>query len=251
MPRAHRVGSTMAEGSILLLCAAVFAGAVVSGLVGFAFSAVAGVVALHVLPPAEAIPFMMISSLVVQALCGVFKPYRIEWLSCRWMLAGGLLGFPLALLALQHASPWMFRIGFGLFLLLYSGFILLRPASLRIRPGGRIEEFFVGAAGALIGSLTAMPGAIPAVWCDAQGMPKAAQRALLQPFITVTQSLALVIWIMTTDISKKLMLDVALCVPAIVAGTAIGLILFGKINEIRFRQTVLLILFVSGVGLLA
>ncbi len=53
--------------SFLLLSAAVFAGAFVSGLAGFAFSAVAGGVLLHMLEPLEAVPLMMACSIGVQA----------------------------------------------------------------------------------------------------------------------------------------------------------------------------------------
>ena len=42
----------------LLLALGVFAGAVVSGFCGFAFSAVAGAILLHALPPSEAVPLM-------------------------------------------------------------------------------------------------------------------------------------------------------------------------------------------------
>src|SRR5207237_350301 len=45
--------------SFLLLSVAVFFGAFVSGLAGFAFSAVAGAILLHVLQPLEAVPLMM------------------------------------------------------------------------------------------------------------------------------------------------------------------------------------------------
>lgn len=41
----------------IVLGAAVFAGALVSSLAGFAFSAVAGAMLLHVFPPLEAVPF--------------------------------------------------------------------------------------------------------------------------------------------------------------------------------------------------
>lgn len=53
--------------SFCLLSIAVFCGAFVSGLAGFAFSAVAGAILLHVLPPLEAIPLMMACSITVQA----------------------------------------------------------------------------------------------------------------------------------------------------------------------------------------
>ena len=47
----------------MVLSAGVFAGALVSGAAGFAFSAVAGAMLLHVLPPLEAVPLMMICSI--------------------------------------------------------------------------------------------------------------------------------------------------------------------------------------------
>ena len=53
--------------SYFLLSAAVFAGAFVSGLAGFAFSAVAGGIILHMLEPLEAVPLMMACSVGVQA----------------------------------------------------------------------------------------------------------------------------------------------------------------------------------------
>ena len=52
----------------LIVGLGLFAGAVVSGLMGFAFSAVAGAILLHVLPPSEAVPLMMACSTVTQAV---------------------------------------------------------------------------------------------------------------------------------------------------------------------------------------
>ena len=57
--------------SFCLLSIAVFCGAFVSGLAGFAFSAVAGAILLHVLPPLEAVPLMMACSITVRPrICG-------------------------------------------------------------------------------------------------------------------------------------------------------------------------------------
>jgi hypothetical protein len=53
---------------LFIVGAGVFAGAFVSGLMGFAFSAVAGAVLLHVLPPTEAVPLMKACSIVTQAV---------------------------------------------------------------------------------------------------------------------------------------------------------------------------------------
>jgi uncharacterized membrane protein YfcA len=66
-------------GSFLLLSIAVFSGAFVSGLAGFAFSAVAGGILLHVLQPLEAIPLMMACSIGVQATNLWALRKTIEW----------------------------------------------------------------------------------------------------------------------------------------------------------------------------
>src|SRR5882724_7444733 len=62
-----------------LLCVGVFAGAFVSGLAGFAFSAVAGAILLHVRPPTEAVPLMMACSMVVQGASLVALRNSISW----------------------------------------------------------------------------------------------------------------------------------------------------------------------------
>jgi uncharacterized protein len=54
--------------SLFFVSAGVFAGAAVSSLVGFAFSAVAGAVLLHVLPPTDTVPLMMACSTVTQMI---------------------------------------------------------------------------------------------------------------------------------------------------------------------------------------
>src|SRR5258708_26710171 len=50
-----------------LLCVGVFAGAFVSGLAGFAFSAVGRASPFHLPPPTQAVPLMMAWSLGVQS----------------------------------------------------------------------------------------------------------------------------------------------------------------------------------------
>src|SRR5262249_38469173 len=108
----------------LLMALGVFAGAVVSGFTGFAFSAVAGAVLLHALPPSEAVPLMMICSVLVQSVCLVSLRRHIQWRGSLMLVAGGVFGLPPALYVLLHADPTSFRIGFGLFLSAYAGLML-------------------------------------------------------------------------------------------------------------------------------
>jgi len=234
-----------------VLTIGVFAGAVVSGMAGFAFSAVAGAMLLHVLPPAEAIPLMMICSITVQGVSLVMLRTHLIWRGNLALVAGGLLGIPPALFLLRHIDTGAFRVGFGVFLALYSAFMIFRPsiAGLRTNTGGA-QDAAVGFAGGVIGGLTAMPGALPTIWCDLRGMPKDQQRGLVQPFIAAMQVFALVLMLAQQSMPRRVLLDVAVGLPGLAAGTAVGLALFGRMNDITFRRAILTVLFAAGLGLL-
>lgn len=234
----------------LILSVGVFAGALVSGAAGFAFSAVAGAMLLHVLPPLEAVPLMMICSIAVQAASLVALRRNMRWKGSLALILGGALGIPPALWLLQTVDTWTFRVCFGAFLALYSAYMVFRPAAARLRQAEqRLHDAAVGFAGGLVGGLTAMPGALPTIWCDLRGMPKDQQRGLVQPFIAAMQVVALALLLAHHSLSTKVLVDAAFGLPALAAGTMVGIILFGKMNEALFRRTVLVALFIAGVGL--
>ena len=238
--------------ALLVLSLAVFAGALVSGFAGFAFSAVAGALLLHILPPAEAVPLMMICSIVVQGTSLVVLRRKMNWQGSTIFLAGGALGIPLALLLLQHADTATFRMGFGIFLALYAAYMLFRPAVAYLsRIGNGLYDAAVGFAGGFVGGLTAMPGALPTMWCDLRGMPKDEQRGLVQPFIAAMQIFALGLLLWHNALPQQLLLDTAASLPALAAGTAIGLLMFGRMSDAWFRRALLAVLFIAGLALVA
>jgi uncharacterized protein len=235
---------------LLLLSAAVFAGAFVSGLAGFAFSAVAGGVLLHTLEPLEAVPLMMACSVGVQAANLWAFRKSIEWQGSSVLIIGGLLGIPIALYLLQNTDTRIFRAGFGLFVALYAGYMLFRPALSQLRQmQSHRRNILVGFGGGLIGGLTAMPGALPTIWCDLHGLPKTQQRGVVQPFIAAMQLFALALMLSRHNISAKVMVDFAISIPALAAGTALGILTFRHVNELTFRRIILVVLFCSGLAL--
>jgi uncharacterized protein len=166
----------------VLLSVAVFSGAVVSALAGFAFSAVAGAILLHLMPPIEAVPLMMACSILVQVTSLLALLRGVQWRRSLVLAGSGLLGIVPAVYLLQHVDTRLFRVGFGVFVAGYSAYMLLRAAvTRRACASGSIGEGLVGFGGGLIGGLTAMPGALPTIWCDMQGIPKGEQRGLVQP----------------------------------------------------------------------
>ena len=94
-----------------------------------------------------------------------------------------------------------------------------------------------------------MPGALPTIWCDMRGMPKDQQRGLVQPFIAAMQVFALVLLVGQNGVSNKVLLNAILALPALALGATLGIALFGKMNDVLFRRTILTVLFAAGLGL--
>jgi uncharacterized membrane protein YfcA len=193
--------------SFCLLSIAVFCGAFVSGLAGFAFSAVAGAILLHVLPPLEAVPLMMACSITVQA-----------------------------------ANLW----ALGLAIACYAAYTLFRPVLSRRLQMNVGRNVLIGFGGGFVGGLTAMPGAIPTIWCDIHGVPKTEQRGLVQPFIAAMQIFALVLMLLQNDLSSKVLVEFVASIPALFAGAALGIFAFRCVNEASFRRIILTMLLFSG-----
>src|SRR5262249_13406419 len=159
------------------------------------------------------------------------------WRSSLVLIGGGALGIVPALYLLFHVDAKLFRIGFGAFLVAYAAYMLLRPAAACVRQApGRLRDAVVGFGGGLVGGLTAMPGALPTIWCDLRGMPKDQQRGLVQPYITAMQLLALTFMLAQKSFPTQALLNVTLTLPALAAGAAVGVIMFRRIDDSTFRS---------------
>lgn len=229
----------------VILFIAVFLGAAMSSFAGFAFSPVAGLLLFAVWPPVVVIPLLMACSVLVQIVSLIRLRNRITFRESKPMLAGGAAGIPLAVIILHHADAARFTIAFALFLAGYALVMLLKPAARRAIPDGPGVRAGVGFAGGLVGGLTAMPGAVPVIFCDWRGDSKEAQRAVVQPFIFAMQILALGVMALSGRISGEVLLLVSHALPGLGAGCAVGFILFGLVPHAVFRRAVLAILLVT------
>ena len=234
----------------MLLGTAVFAGAFVSGMAGFAFSAVAGAILLHVLQPSEAVPLMMACSVGVQTSTLLTLRHQMRWKESLFLIAGGLLALPIAVFLLQSADTRSLQIAFGGLTTVYAAYSLFRPGLSHlptIDHQGR--NLLIGFGGGLIGGLTAMPGALPTIWCDMHGMPKDQQRGLVQPFIAAMQVSALLLMLSRHELPSTILIDLAVSLPPLAAGTMLGILMFRRINEAAFRRIILIMLLISGLSL--
>ena len=147
--------------------------------------------------------------------------------------------------ALAGLSPHTFSAAFGLFLICYSVYMLLRP-HFTYRGGGHLAEVAAGFAGGITGGATAFPGAFPTIWCNVRGMSKLEQRGVVQPFILLMQIATIIYFSKLGIFAPTTWATFLSCVPAVLIGTWLGLQLFDRIDDARFRQLVLLFLLLSG-----
>jgi hypothetical protein len=235
-----------------------FLAGVVSGLSGFAFSAVAACI-LWLLPPLQAVPLIMLLSTCNQLLSvGALRKELVlrstpEREGALAYIAGGLVGVPIGLAVLQALPMNLFAGGLGLFLISYSVLVLLKPDRLRIRLSGWKPAVAVGTAGGIIGGFSAFPGSIPVVYLGLRGLSKTETRNITQPYILILQLISLSILALTRSsiFNKQFWLLWALTLPAVLLGTSTGLTLYRRFSEVNFRRAVLILLLVSGVSLIA
>jgi uncharacterized membrane protein YfcA len=250
------IGGGFSATTAGVVAVVLFLAGVVSGLSGFAFSAVAACV-LWLLPPLQAVPLIMLLSICNQLLSvGTLRKEMVlrgtaEREGALTYIAGGLVGVPIGLVALQALPTRTFAGGLGLFLIVYSALVLLKSDSLRIRLSGWKPAVAVGAAGGIVGGFSAFPGSMPVVYLALRGMSKAEIRGIAQPYILALQLVSLSILALTHSaiFNAQFWLLWVLTLPAVLLGSSIGVVLYRRLSEVNFRRAVLILLIVSGVSL--
>ncbi|MGB8398546.1 sulfite exporter TauE/SafE family protein [Bradyrhizobium sp.] len=236
---------------LALFLFATFAGALVAGLSGFAFGLVAASIWLYILNPLQTATLIIAFGLIVQGY-SVWKLRRaLDWKKLWPFVLGAALGVPVGVTVLTWTNPAHVRMGIGAFLIVYSLYALFRPAIKPVRAGGGAADVGVGFLNGMLGGVTGLAGIFVTIWCGLRGWPREVQRTVFQP-VAVATFLMGALWIgargaITPDTVKLFLIGL----PALFAGTCLGLKLFGRIDEAAFRKVVLGLLLLSGVVLMA
>lgn len=235
---------------ITLFLVATFAGALVAGLSGFAFGLVAASIWLYILTPLQTATLIVAFGLIVQGYAVWKLRSSLDWKKLAPFVFGAALGVPVGVGILTWADPANVRIGVGVFLVLYSLYALFRPAIAPVKAGGAAADAGIGFLNGVLGGLTGLAGILVTIWCGLRGWPKEVQRTVFQP-VAVAIFLMSALWIgakgaITADTIKLFLIGL----PALLAGTWLGLRLFGRLDEAMFRRVVLVLLLASGVVLI-
>jgi len=237
------------DGTVLgFFLLAAFLGAVTTGVAGFAMGLVVSGIWLHILTTVQTVTLMVSYSVLLQGY-GVWKlRHALSWRKVAPFIIGGAIGVPIGAMLLAYVSPAYLRAGVGLVLLLYSIYYLARPALEPVQ-GGVPADIGIGFLNGLLGGLTGLVGIFVVIWCQLRGWPKDVQRTVFQPVIITTSAMTAV-WLgasgaVTADTVKLFLLGL----PMLLAGTWVGMRLYGRLDEASFRRVVLILLLLSGIFL--
>ncbi len=226
-----------------------FLGGLTSGLAGFAMGLVVSGIYLHILTPIQTATLIVGYGFVTQGYGVWALRHAVRWRGAAPFIIGGLMGVPAGTMLLTYIDPAYMRIGVGILLVVYSIYSLARPA-IKLAHEGVAAEVGVGFLNGLLAGLTGLVGIVVVIWCQLRNWPKDVQRAIFQPILLATILTSTVSLSAAGAVTAETMKLYLLGLPCMLAGTWVGLKLYGKLNDAAFRKIILLLLLVSGLSLI-
>jgi uncharacterized membrane protein YfcA len=234
---------------LVLFASSTFLAALVAGVAGFAFGLVAAAAWLHVLTPVQTASLIVAFGLIVQGVAVWKLRHALQWARLWPFLIGGALGVPIGVIAVSWVAPQTMRLSIGTVLILYSAYALARPTMQPVKRGGAMADTAVGVLNGILGGATGLAGIIVTIWCGLRGWPKDIQRTVFQPTSVAIFAMS-AIWLGARgEIDRATISMFVLGLPVLLAGTWLGLRLYGRLDEAGFRKVVLLLLMASGLAL--
>jgi uncharacterized membrane protein YfcA len=229
-----------------MILAGALIGGLLNGLTGFGTGLTALPLWLQVLEPVVAAQLVCVASVTghLSALPSVWR--SVDWRQLGPMLLAGLIGVPLGLWLLPLIKVETFKLGVGILLVVYCGFMLLAAGHLYVRRASTALEMAVGFLGGLFGGIAGLSGPPPTIWGALRGWPKAQRRQTLQAFNTTILSTMLLASLLGGLLDRRLVMACAIALPGTLMGNWLGDRLYRRLDERRFDRVVLGLVFVSG-----
>jgi hypothetical protein len=233
-----------------LVIGAVVAG-FVQGLSGFGFSMVAMSFWVWGIEPRLAAVMAVFGSLTGQVVATFTVRRSLGLRALVPFLAGGALGVPIGVALLPHLDPAVFKLAFGLLLVVWCPAMLFANHLPKITGGGRLADALVGALGGVMGGLGGFTGVAPTLWCTLRGLEKEHQRSIIQNFNLAALAVTMVGYVATGAVTRDMLPLLPVVAAALLLPSLLGARIYGGLSPIAFRRVVLSLLGLSGLAMLA
>jgi uncharacterized membrane protein YfcA len=244
-------GDWASDGQTLgLILAGALAGGFVNGLTGFGTALTGLPIWLQAVEPAIAAQLASACSVLshVSTFPAIWR--AIDWRRVAPLIVAGLLGVPVGTLLLPFIPLGIFKLVIGLVLVGHCTFMLIAAGRVGLAAGGRGAEAAVGFAAGVLGGLAALSGVLVTVWASLKAWPKDQRRAFFQAFNFTVLTAMLVSSIASGLVGLRSVVALCIAAPATFMGASLGLRLYRRLDDLRFDRLVLLVLWLSGLGLI-
>ena len=218
----------------------VFFAGLLRGYTGFGFSIAAVPLLSLVMPPAAAVPMVVVLQFLV-SLNGLPEAIRlVDRPSIGFMAVGAAVGTPLGVLVLNRLDPDLVR----LFIAALVGLavaVLGCGFRFRLAPSGP-KLLLVGLASGLSNGMAGMPGPPVIAFYMASPFASNVARASMIVFFLLTAALAAASLGPAGLLTRRVLLPVALGLPLVLAGSWLGGLLFRRTDGSRFQPMALAVL---------
>jgi hypothetical protein len=223
---------------------AVLAAGVVQGLTGFGFSLMTVPVLVLFLPPAVAVPVVLLLSCLVNVVLiwgarGHVRPGRF------WPLTvAGVAMLPVGTLALKFLDPDVLRLGIGIAILVFA--VALLRGFRRPVAGERAGLAAVGALSGLLNGAVSTGGPPVILFLTNQGEQRDSFRANLIAYFLILNLATIPPYLVGGLIDGRVLAYAAGLVPALGLGALVGSRLVRRTEEEGFRKVALLVVMAAG-----
>lgn len=232
----------LAPGTLAIVCAVVFAAAVLRGLTGFGFALAAVPLMSLAVAPEKAVTV----TILLQAIIGLRDIVQlrrlVDWRSFRKLCIGALIGTAPGIYLLAMLDPSILRILLAAIVCASLPFLLNRPSEVTAStgrfavPAGILSGFFGGAA--------AMPGPPAITYFLHLGSPAAVMRASLMIFFFVTSTIALPGLFVADLLGSDTLVAALVAFPFMLIGTTTGGHAFSRASESLYKRVCVVLLVV-------
>jgi uncharacterized membrane protein YfcA len=214
---------------LVVFLGATLAASFVAGVSGFAFALIAAAVWLHVLTPLQTATLIVSYGMLVQGYGAWRLRHAVSWNRLWPFLLGGAPGVVIGASVLRWANPSHMRTGMR---------------------AGRLADGTVGFLSGMLGAMTGFTGILIVIWSGLRGYPKDIQRGVFQPASVALFAMSALAIGSTGGIAFDTVWLFLAGLPVLLAGTWLGIALYGRLDEAAFRRIVLILLLGSGVALI-
>jgi hypothetical protein len=199
-----------------------------------------------VLPPKLVVPVVALLA-ATSGLMIFFEIYRWIDLQRIWLLVvAGVVGIPLGTYLLTILPAQTLKLGIGVVTTL-SGLAFWLGFQRPIR-NERLALLPIGLASGILGGSTAMSGPPVILFFSNQGVSKQVFRANLNIYFTMIKLWTIPNQVVAGLITPDVLRWTAWSLPAMIAGTLLGMRLAQRVDEATFRRLTLIVVIVTGLS---